>query len=248
MNIQFAVKNEKVYLIEVNPRASRTVPFVAKAIGRPIAKIAARVMAGEKLAAFDPIDRDIAHIAIKESVFPFARFPGTDPVLGPEMKSTGEVMGISHNFNIAFAKSQLGGGVVLPDEGTVFVSVKDSDKGVIVEAVRTLIDLGFDIIATGGTADHLLAEGLAVERVNKVAQGRPHIVDRLTDGEVQLVFNTTEGWQALKDSHAIRATALNRKVPYFTTATASIAAARAIGALRGHALEVRSLQSYYSAT
>jgi len=248
MNIQFAVKDEKVYLIEVNPRASRTVPFVAKAIGRPIAKIAARVMAGEKLAAFDPIDRDIAHIAIKESVFPFARFPGTDPVLGPEMKSTGEVMGISHNFDIAFAKSQLGGGVVLPDQGTVFVSVKDSDKGVIVEAVRTLIDLGFDIIATGGTADYLQAQGLAVERVNKVAQGRPHIVDRLTDGEVQLVFNTTEGWQALKDSHTIRATALQRKVPYFTTATASIAAARAIGALRGHALEVRSLQSYYSAT
>ena len=247
MNIQFAVKVEKVYLIEVNPRASRTVPFVAKAIGRPIAKIAARVMAGEKLSAFDPIDRDIAHIAIKESVFPFARFPGTDPVLGPEMKSTGEVMGISHNFDIAFAKSQLGGGVILPDCGTAFVSVKDSDKGVIVEAVRTLLDLGFKVIATGGTADYLVGEGLAVERVNKVAQGRPHIVDRLTDGEVQLVFNTTEGWQSLKDSQAIRATALHRKVPYFTTATASIAAARAIGALRGHALEVRSLQSYYSA-
>jgi len=247
MNIQFAVKDEKVYLIEVNPRASRTVPFVAKAIGRPIAKIAARVMAGEKLSEFDPIDRDIAHIAIKESVFPFARFPGTDPVLGPEMKSTGEVMGISYNFHIAFAKSQLGGGVVLPDGGTAFVSVKDSDKTVIVEAVRTLIDLGFNIIATGGTAEHLNTAGLAVSHVNKVAQGRPHIVDRLTDGEVQLVFNTTEGWQSLKDSQAIRATALNRKVPYFTTATASIAAAQAIGALRGHALEVRSLQSYYSA-
>ena len=246
MNIQFAVKDEMVYLIEVNPRASRTVPFVAKAIGRPIAKIAARVMAGAKLADFDPIDRAIDYIAIKESVFPFARFPGTDPVLGPEMKSTGEVMGISHNFDIAFAKSQLGGGVILPDQGTAFVSVKDSDKVQILEAVRTLIALGFTIIATGGTADYLRGEGLAVERVNKVAQGRPHIVDRMLDGEVQLVFNTTEGWNSLKDSLAIRSTALHRKLPYFTTAAASLAAARAIGALRGHALEVRSLQSYYS--
>jgi carbamoyl-phosphate synthase large subunit len=255
MNIQFAVKDpgsgsgasEQVYLIEVNPRASRTVPFVAKAIGRPIAKIAARVMAGEPLSAFGSIDRDIGHIAIKESVFPFARFPGTDPVLGPEMKSTGEVMGISDNFDIAFAKSQLGGGVQLPDSGTVFISVKDSDKDNILPAARLMAELGFRIIATGGTAAHLDSQGLPVERVNKVAQGRPHIVDKLTDGEVQLVFNTTEGWQSLKDSFSIRATALNRKVPYFTTAAASLAAARSIGALRGHALEVKSLQSYYSA-
>ncbi len=246
MNIQFAVKDDVVYLIEVNPRASRTVPFVAKAIGRPIAKIAARVMAGEKLADFDPIDRAIDYIAIKESVFPFARFPGTDPILGPEMKSTGEVMGISHDFDIAFAKSQLGGGVILPDVGTAFVSVKDSDKVHFVEAVRTLVDLGFAIIATGGTADYLRDAGIDVTRVNKVAQGRPHIVARMVDGGVQLVFNTTEGWNSLKDSQAIRATALDRKLPYFTTAAASLAAARAIGALRGHALEVRSLQSYYS--
>jgi carbamoyl-phosphate synthase large subunit len=248
MNIQFAVKEDQVYLIEVNPRASRTVPFVAKAIGRPIAKIAARVMAGEKLSAFDPICRDIGHIAVKESVFPFARFPGTDPVLGPEMKSTGEVMGISHDFDIAFAKSQLGGGVKLPDAGTVFISVKDSDKDNIVPAARLMAELGFRIIATGGTATHLEEQGLPIERVNKVAQGRPHIVDKLTDGQVQLVFNTTEGWQSLKDSFSIRATALNRKVPYFTTAAASLAAARSIGALRGHALEVKSLQSYYSAS
>ena len=248
MNIQFAVKDEQVYLIEVNPRASRTVPFVAKAIGRPIAKIAARVMAGEPLSAFDPIDRDIGHIAVKESVFPFLRFPGTDPVLGPEMKSTGEVMGISGDFDIAFAKSQLGGGVELPDSGTVFISVKDSDKANILPAAKLMAELGFRIIATGGTAAHLAEQGLPVERVNKVAQGRPHIVDKLTDGEVQLVFNTTEGWQSLKDSFSIRATALNRKVPYFTTAAASLAAARSIGALRGHALEVRSLQSYYSAS
>jgi carbamoyl-phosphate synthase large subunit len=248
MNIQFAVKDDRVYLIEVNPRASRTVPFVAKAIGRPVAKIAARVMAGEPLSAFDPIRRDIGHIAVKESVFPFARFPGTDPVLGPEMKSTGEVMGINGDFNIAFAKSQLGGGVELPDAGTVFISVKDSDKDNIVPAAKLMAELGFRIIATGGTASHLEEKGLPVERVNKVAQGRPHIVDKLTDGQVQLVFNTTEGWQSLQDSYSIRATALNRKVPYFTTAAASLAVARSIGALRGHALEVRSLQSYYSAS
>jgi carbamoyl-phosphate synthase large subunit len=248
MNIQFAVKQDRVYLIEVNPRASRTVPFVAKAIGRQIAKIAARVMAGEKLAAFEPIDRNIKHLAIKESVFPFARFPGTDPVLGPEMKSTGEVMGIDHDFDIAFAKALLGAGIDLPDRGTAFVSVKDADKDHIVPAVEKLIELGFAVIATGGTAQHLAALGLPVTPVNKVAQGRPHIVDRLLDGDVVLVFNTTEGWQSMKDSHSIRATALARKVPYFTTAAASLAAARSIEALRGHALEVASLQSYYSAS
>ena len=185
MNVQYAVKDETVYLIEVNPRASRTVPFVAKAIGRPVAKIAARVMAGEKLDAFDPISRDIGHIAVKESVFPFARFPGTDPVLGPEMKSTGEVMGINGDFDIAFAKSQLGGGIELPDAGTVFISVKDADKDNIVPAVELLVELGYKIIATGGTAEHLAEKGLPVERVNKVAQGRPHIVDKIKDGEVR---------------------------------------------------------------
>ena len=248
MNIQFAVKDSDVYLIEVNPRASRTVPFVAKAIGRPIAKIAARVMAGERLDALEPIVRDVEHIAVKEPVFPFARFPGSDPVLGPEMKSTGEVMGIGSDFDLAFGKALIGGGMRLPDGGTVFVSVKDADKDNIVPAARKMVELGFSIIATGGTADHLASKGLPVERVNKVLQGRPHIVDRLTDGEVQLVFNTTEGWQSLKDSHSIRSTALARKVPYFTTAAGSLAAARAIEALRGHALEVRSVQSYYSAS
>ncbi|MEO5809562.1 MAG: carbamoyl-phosphate synthase large subunit, partial [Sphingomicrobium sp.] len=246
MNIQFAVKEGAVYLIEVNPRASRTVPFVAKAIGRPIAKIAARVMAGEPLGNFAPIDRDIGHIAIKESVFPFARFPGTDPVLSPEMKSTGEVMGISDNFDIAFAKSQIGGGVILPDAGTVFISVKDSDKAPILPAAAKMAELGFRLIATSGTAAYLAENGIAVAAVNKVAQGRPHIVDHLVDGEVQLVFNTTEGWQSLKDSQAIREAALKNKVPVFTTAAASRAVANAIGAMRGHALEVRSLQSYYS--
>jgi carbamoyl-phosphate synthase large subunit len=248
LNVQFAVKEREVYLIEVNPRASRTVPFVAKAIGRPVAKIAARVMAGELLADQDPIPHQLDYIAVKGPVFPFARFPGTDPVLGPEMKSTGEVMGIDRDFDIAFAKALLGAGMVLPQGGTAFVSVKDADKDNILPAVEKLVELGFSIIATGGTAAHLEAKGLPVEVVNKVAQGRPHIVDRLLDGEVALVFNTTEGWQSLKDSHSIRTTTLAKRVPYFTTAAASIAATRAIEAVRGHALEVASLQSYYTAS
>ena len=247
MNVQFAVQGDDVFLIEVNPRASRTVPFVAKAIGRPVAKIAARVMAGEPLSGFEPIGRDLNYVAVKESVFPFARFPGTDPVLGPEMKSTGEVMGIDKDFDIAFAKSLIGSGMILPQAGTAFVSVKDADKDNIVPAVEKMVELGFAIIATGGTAAHLRAKGLPIETVNKVAQGRPHIVDRLLDGDVDIVFNTTEGWQSLKDSYSIRTTALTRKVPYFTTAAASLASARSIEALRGHALEVASLQSYYSA-
>jgi carbamoyl-phosphate synthase large subunit len=253
MNVQFAVKDPgsgagaEVYLIEVNPRASRTVPFVAKATGTPVAKFAARVMAGEALDNVGEVRRIVDYVAVKESVFPFARFPGTDPVLGPEMKSTGEVMGIDTDFDIAFAKALLGAGMNLPQGGTAFVSVKDADKENIVPAVEKLVELGFSIIATGGTAAHLQSKGLPVEIVNKVAQGRPHIVDKLLDGEIAIVFNTTEGWQSLKDSHSIRATALNRKVPYFTTAAASLAAARSIEAVRGHALEVASLQSYYSA-
>lgn len=246
MNIQFAVKDGLVYLIEVNPRASRTVPFVAKAIGAPIAKIAARVMAGEKLAALPAIDRAIDYVAVKEAVFPFNRFPGIDPVLSPEMKSTGEVMGIDSDFVMAFAKSQLGASNVLPKSGTLFVSVKDSDKPVVLPGVKLLAENGFAIVATGGTADYLLAHGVPVERVNKVAQGRPHIVDRIKDGQIGLIFNTTEGWQSLKDSQPIRASALNQKIPYFTTAPASVAAAQAIVALATRSLEVRPLQSYYS--
>ena len=246
MNIQFAVKDGEVYLIEVNPRASRTVPFVAKAIGQPVAKIAARVMAGEKLSGFEPFKRDLPYMAIKEAVFPFARFPGADPVLTPEMKSTGEVMGIDQTFEAAFLKSQLGAGMVLPREGTVFVSVKNSDKSVIVSAVRDLLGQGFKVIATGGTQTFLAEQGLAVERVNKVAEGQPHIVDRIIDGDVDLIFNTTEGWQSLLDSKSIRATALEKKVPYYTTATASNAAAAAIAAIAPDQLEVRSLQDYYS--
>ncbi len=246
MNIQFAVKDGEVYLIEVNPRASRTVPFVAKAIGQPVAKIAARVMAGEMLSTFPPFKREFDYMAVKEAVFPFARFPGVDPVLSPEMKSTGEVMGIDRDFATAFAKAQLGAGTLLPDSGVVFVSVKDSDKPVILPAVQKIIALGFKVIATGGTQRYLVEAGLAVEPVNKVAEGRPHIVDKIIDGDVALIFNTTEGWQSLKDSQSIRQAALKAKVPYFTTAAASVAAVEAIEALRGRQLEVRSLQDYYS--
>jgi carbamoyl-phosphate synthase large subunit len=246
MNIQFAIKDGDVYLIEVNPRASRTVPFVAKAIGQPIAKFAARIMAGEKIANLPAIKRDIDYMAVKEAVFPFARFPGIDPVLSPEMKSTGEVMGIDSTFAVAFAKSQLGAGTVLPQAGTLFVSVKDSDKAMVLPAVRKLAGLGFKIVATGGTARYLTDAGVIVERVNKVAEGRPHIVDRIIDGDMALIFNTTEGWQSHKDSQSIRASALGAKVPYFTTAAASVAAVEAIEALRSAELEVRSLQDYYS--
>ena len=246
MNVQFAVKDGDVYLIEVNPRASRTVPFVAKAIGAPIAKIAARVMAGEKLTDLPKINLDIDYIAVKEAVFPFARFPGVDPVLSPEMKSTGEVMGIDQDFAMAFAKAQMGAGMMLPMAGKVFVSVKDSDKAVIVPAVRQMIDMGFAICATSGTADYLGAQGIHVERVNKVAEGRPHIVDKIKDSEIALIFNTTEGWQSLKDSQEIRRSALMAKVAQFTTASAAVASAQAIAALKQRNLEVRTLQSYHS--
>ena len=246
MNVQFAIKDDEVYLIEVNPRASRTVPFVAKAIGRPVAKIAARVMAGEPLSNFEPFDIRPKHMAVKEAVFPFARFPGADPILSPEMKSTGEVMGIDSTFPAAFLKSQIGAGMHLPRSGTLFVSVKDSDKQVILPAVKTLLDQGFRVIATGGTQRYLAEQGLAVEPVNKVAEGRPHIVDAIVDGEVDLIFNTTEGWQSLLDSQSIRAGALERKVPYYTTASAALATARAIAEVSTGELEVRSLQDYYS--
>ncbi|WP_370188405.1 carbamoyl-phosphate synthase large subunit [Qipengyuania sp.] len=246
MNVQFAVKDGEVYLIEVNPRASRTVPFVAKAIGQPIAKVAARVMAGERLDSFEPFDLNPDHMAVKEAVFPFARFPGADPVLSPEMKSTGEVMGIDRGFAAAFLKSQLGAGMKPPQSGTLFVSVKDSDKAAIVPAVETLLDKGFRVIATGGTQRYLAEQGLAVEPVNKVAEGRPHIVDAIIDGEVQLIFNTTEGWQSLLDSKSIREAALEKKLPYYTTAAASLAVAQAIAEVSPDQLEVRSLQDYYS--
>jgi carbamoyl-phosphate synthase large subunit len=245
MNVQYAIKDGEIYVLEVNPRASRTVPFVAKTIGIQVAKIAARIMAGEKLADFGLARPNIRHIAVKEAVFPFARFPNVDTVLGPEMKSTGEVMGIDFDYAVAFAKSQLGGGSQLPRGGTVFVSVKDEDKPRIIEAMRLLKSLGFHLIATGGTQRFLTGQGVAVEQVHKVHEGRPHIVDRIKNGEVQLVFNTTDGAQALADSRALRRAALLHKVPYYTTLSGAVAAAQGIKAYLGGDLEVRALQSYF---
>ena len=258
MNVQFAIEEPhsdapRIYVLEVNPRASRTVPFVAKTIGKPLAGIAARVMAGESLASFGLVETPYDHVAVKEAVFPFARFAGVDTVLGPEMRSTGEVMGLDWRregegpgpaFARAFAKSQLGGGTLLPAAGAVFVSVKDADKPWIVEPVRLLLERGFKILATGGTASYLADQGLAVERVRKVLEGRPHIVDAMKNGGVQLVFNTTEGKQSLADSYEIRRTALMMKIPYFTTSAGALAAAQAITALAHGPLDVRPLQDY----
>ncbi|MBM3524462.1 MAG: carbamoyl-phosphate synthase large subunit, partial [Alphaproteobacteria bacterium] len=247
MNVQFAVKDGEVYILEVNPRASRTVPFVAKATGVPIAKIAARVMAGEKLADFKLENTRLDHVAVKEAVFPFARFPGTDVILGPEMKSTGEVMGLDRDFGHAFAKSQLGASSNLPRSGCVFVSVKERDRPSIVAPVRRLVEMGFRIIATRGTARFLEQAGLKVDVVNKVLEGRPHIVDAMKNGDVQLVFNTTEGSQAMSDSFSLRQTALMGAIPYYTTVAGMRAATEAIAALRAGALEVAPLQSYFPA-
>jgi carbamoyl-phosphate synthase large subunit len=247
MNVQFAVKDGDVYVLEVNPRASRTVPFVAKATGVPIAKIAARVMAGEPLANFVAGERPSAsgHVAVKEAVFPFARFPGVDLILGPEMKSTGEVMGLDSDFGRAFAKSQLGVGIDLPLKGAVFVSVRDSDKSALVGPCRQLAEWGFELVATRGTAGRLGEAGLAVTIVNKVQEGRPDIVDDMRSGRIQLVFNTTEGAQAIADSFSLRRTALTHNIPYYTTVAGARAAVQAIGALRRGGLEVAPLQSYF---
>ncbi len=251
INIQFAVKDGEIFVLEANPRASRTVPFVAKAVGRPIAKIAARIMAGESLSDFAPIPAPKDHVAVKEAVLPFARFPGVDTILGPEMRSTGEVMGLDRGFNRAFLKSQLGAGVTLPNDGAVFISVKDSDKTTILDSAKRLKQLGFSIVATDGTASFLIENGVETKRVNKVFEGRPHIVDLMKNGEISLVFNTTEGAQSLRDSFDIRATALNRKMPYYTTAAGAAAAVRAIENLRDEAtsggLDVAPLQSYFPA-
>ena len=245
MNVQYAIKDGDIYVLEVNPRASRTVPFVAKVIGLAVAKIAARIMAGEKLAAFGLKPAHPKHRAVKEAVFPFARFPGVDTVLGPEMKSTGEVMGIDGSFEIAFAKSQIGGGTSLPRAGTVFVSVRDEDKPRILPAIKLLASLGFNTIATSGTQRYLAEQGVVAAKINKVLEGRPHIVDAIKNGGVQLVFNTTEGATALADSRSLRHAALLHKVPYYTTLSGAVAAAQGIKAYLGGDLKVRALQSYY---
>lgn len=233
MNVQFAVKGDEIFLIEVNPRASRTVPFVAKAVGSPIAAIAAQVMAGAKLAEFDLVDPLINTFAVKEAVLPFARFPGVDTILGPEMRSTGEVMGSDKNFHRAFLKAQMGAGTELPKDGTgkVFMSIRDDDKTpAMLEAAQTVVALGHKLIATRGTAKWLKEQGLEVEIVNKVYEGRPDVTDQMKDGLISLVFNTTEGAQAVEDSKSIRSIALYDKIPYYTTAAGSHAAALAMKA------------------
>jgi carbamoyl-phosphate synthase large subunit len=246
MNVQYAIKDGDIYVLEVNPRASRTVPFVAKVIGLPVAKIAARIMAGEALASFGLRTAPLGHVGVKEAVFPFARFGAqVDTVLGPEMKSTGEVMGIDRSFEIAFVKSQLGGGARLPQQGTVFVSVRDDDKPRVLDATRTLVGLGFKIVATSGTQRFLGQHGVVADRVLKASEGRPNIVDAIKNGRVQLVFNTTEGAQALADSKSLRRAALLHKVPYYTTLSGAVAAAQGIKAYLGGDLEVRALQSYF---
>ncbi|CCG09794.1 carbamoyl-phosphate synthase large subunit [Pararhodospirillum photometricum] len=245
MNVQYAIKGDDIYLLEVNPRASRTVPFVAKATGVPVAKIAARVMAGERLADFKLTPPVFNHVAVKEAVFPFARFPGVDIVLGPEMKSTGEVMGIDTTFARAYAKSQLGAGVALPTTGNAFLSVRDADKALVVETACALKALGFGIVATRGTATLLHAAGLEVRVVNKVLEGRPHCVDAMLSGDIQLVVNTTEGVQSQKDSFDIRHTALMRNIPHYTTLAGADAAVKAMAAIRQGQLEVAPLQEYF---
>jgi carbamoyl-phosphate synthase large subunit len=244
MNVQFAVKGHDIYVLEVNPRASRTVPYVSKATGQPLAKIAARVMAGRTLAELGAREIKTLHTAVKEAVFPFVKFPGVDVILGPEMRSTGEVMGIAQDFASAFAKAEIAAGTKLPAKGCAFISVRDTDKPAAVEVAQKLASAGFTLLATSGTADVIERAGLAVRRVNKVKQGRPHCVDAMLSGDVQLVVNTTFGAAEMKDSYSLRRTALVRDIPYFTTLAAARAAAQAIAALGANGVGVRSLQEY----
>ncbi|MBT6036541.1 MAG: carbamoyl-phosphate synthase large subunit [Kordiimonadaceae bacterium] len=244
MNVQYAVKDDIVYLIEVNPRASRTVPFVAKAIGAPVAKIAARLMVGEKLKDFDIPSYKTSHFAVKEAVLPFNRFPGVDVLLGPEMRSTGEVIGLDDTFAKAFLKSQIAAGTHLPLKGNVFISVKYKDKVKMVEPAKELIEMGYTVLATGGTASYLIDQGIEVIRINKVLEGRPHIVDAIKNDEIDLIFNTTEGAQSIKDSYELRRTALVSNIPYYTTSRGAISAMEAIKVLKSSTLEVKPLQSY----
>jgi len=245
MNVQFAVQGNHVFVLEVNPRASRTVPFVSKATGVPLAKIAARIMVGRKLGELG-LNHEIIpkHISVKESVFPFNKFPGVDTLLGPEMKSTGEVMGIDSSFGIAFAKAQLGGGMRLPRSGQVFISVRNEDKAAVVSMARKLHGVGFRIVATHGTAAHLEAQDIPCEVVRKVQEGSPHIGDRLKAGEIAMVINTPEDARSHADSYYIRRCALDYQVPYFTTIAGADAAAEGIEFLNRRDFDVKALQDY----
>ncbi len=246
MNIQYAIKDDVIYLLEVNPRASRTVPFVSKATNRPLAQIAARVMAGETLKQLN-VAGDIIpkYMSVKEAVFPFVKFPGVDTLLGPEMKSTGEVMGLDADFGIAYAKAQLGAGVKLPREGRIFISVKDADKAEIVAPVKKLVEAGFEIVATGGTAAYLNDHGIAAQKINKVKEGRPHCVDAIKSREICLVFNTTHGAQSITDSYSIRRSVIMNDIAYFTTVSGIKAGTDGILAMQRETLDVKPLQEYY---
>jgi len=229
MNIQFAIQGDKIYVLEVNPRASRTIPFVSKVIGRPLAKIAARCMMGVSLAEQGALDERVPdYFSVKEAVFPFVKFPGVDPILGPEMKSTGEVMGVGGSFEQAFARAQQGAGLDLPLSGNVFISLRDADKGSAVELGRELESRGFRILATRGTLDALRQGGVKCEVVNKYNEGRPHIVDMIKNDQIALIINTVDSRQAIEDSCEIRRRALQHKVCYSTTLAGALATARAL--------------------
>jgi carbamoyl-phosphate synthase large subunit len=244
MNVQYAIQNDIVYLLEVNPRASRTIPFVSKATGIPLAKIAAKVMVGETLAQQGYVNQRIPeYFSVKEAVFPFIKFPGCDPILGPEMKSTGEVMGVGRSFGEAYAKAQLASGVVLPRQGVALLSVRDRDKDGAVQLAKILVERGFDIVATHGTAQFLAAAGVSCRRANKVREGRPHIVDMIKNLEIELIVNTTEGKQAIAESRPIRAEAVRRGVTYYTTVGAAVATCTAIEHLDNS--EVNRLQDLH---
>jgi carbamoyl-phosphate synthase large subunit len=244
MNVQFAIQNGMVYVLEVNPRASRTVPFVGKATGVPIAKLAARVMCGRKLSELGALrERQPQYFSVKEAVFPFNKFPEADPILGPEMKSTGEVMGTGRTFGEAYAKSQSASGVILPRDGLCLISVRDRDKNGAVVLAQRLIAHGFRIVATTGTAAALEAAGVKCRRANKVREGRPHIVDMIKDDEIQLIVNTTEGKQATLESNSIRREAVHRRVTYYTTLAAALATCEALDHL--DEVEVNRLQDLH---
>ena len=245
INIQFAIKNDKIFILEVNPRGSRTIPFVAKSTGIPLVKIASQIMIGKKLSEFKLTENKMKHISVKEAVFPFARFPGTDVILGPEMKSTGEVMGIGSTFGEAFAKSQLGANINLPQEGQVFISIKDDDKKNIIPIAKNLESLGFKICATYGTAKTLNDHKINTKYVKKVIEGRPNAVDAMLSKEIHLVINTAEGTNSIKDSFSLRQTALVNKIPYYTTLQGAQAATLAIKSIKNKNLGVKSLQSYF---
>jgi carbamoyl-phosphate synthase large subunit len=246
MNIQYAIKDGVIYVLEVNPRASRTIPFVSKATGVPLAKLATKVIMGHSLKELG-FTKEAAptHISCKESVFPFNRFPGVDTILGPEMKSTGEVMGIDSSFGLAFAKSQLAAGQELPLSGTVFISVKDSDKMQVLKPASIFNDMGFRIVATDGTSSFLRGHKITAEKVNKVREGRPHIVDMIKNGEIDLVINTTSDKKAISESFSIRRSALVLGIPYTTTIAGARATALAIKSMVEGKLDVKTLQEYH---